>query len=54
MTPSMPGLGWTGMLGMLVFGAACVAGIVLYHLWLDRRLTRARGMRENGRPESRR
>lgn len=52
MTPSTPGLGWAGTLGMLVFIAACLAGIILYHMWLDRRLTRERSTREGTRPES--
>jgi hypothetical protein len=45
MTSTMPGLGWMATLAMLAFIAACVAGIVLYHVWLDRRLRRERATR---------
>jgi hypothetical protein len=38
----MPSLGWSGTVGMLVFGVLCVAGIFAYHAWLDRRLKRER------------
>ena len=42
MTPTMPELGWSGTVGVTVFIMLMVAGIVLYHLWMDRRLKRDR------------
>ena len=35
---SMPSLGWQGALGMIVIIAALIAGVIVYHVWLDRRL----------------
>jgi membrane protein implicated in regulation of membrane protease activity len=42
MTSTMPELGWTGRLWITVFIMLLVAGIVLYHRWMDRRLGRRR------------
>jgi hypothetical protein len=51
MTPAMPELGWAGTLGVLLFSTVCITGIVVYHLWLDRRLRRERS---GTRPQPRR
>ena len=42
-----PALGWQGTLGMTVIIAALIAGVIVYHMWLDRRL---RADRERDRP----
>jgi hypothetical protein len=51
MTPTMPELGWTGRVGVSVFVMLLVAGIVLYHLWMDRRLKRERERSDERREE---
>ena len=50
MTPTMPELGWSGTVGVTVFIMLMVAVIVLYHLWMDRRLKRD-GERSAERPK---
>jgi formate hydrogenlyase subunit 3/multisubunit Na+/H+ antiporter MnhD subunit len=51
-TPTtMPELGWLGTLGMLLFIGAMVATIVLYHIWMGRRLE-ADQKREGDRPSA--
>jgi hypothetical protein len=35
---TVPPLGWTGTIGMVVVIVGLVVGIVVYHVWLDRRL----------------
>lgn len=37
MTPSMPELGWTGTVGATLLVVLLIAGIVLYHIWMDKR-----------------
>lgn len=46
MTPTMLALGWTGALAMVVAIAALIGVIVLYHIWLDRRLETERACGE--------
>ena len=38
----MPELGWAGTLGITVVIILLGAALVLYHLWMDRRLKRER------------
>lgn len=47
MTPTTPSLGWEGTLGVIVIIAALIVGVVLYHVWLRRRL---QAERERVRP----
>jgi hypothetical protein len=37
---TVPPLGWAGTIGMIVIIGALVVGVVLYHVWMDRRLKR--------------
>ena len=34
----VPSLGWAGTIGMVVVIVGLAVGIVVYHVWLDRRL----------------
>lgn len=43
---TVPPLGWAGTIGMIVVIGALVAGIVLYHVWMDRRLKREAASRD--------
>ena len=36
--PTIPELGWTGTVGLLLIVAGLLVGIVLYHVWLERRV----------------
>ena len=42
MRPAMPELGWAGTLGVTIVIILLGAALVLYHLWMDRRLKRER------------
>jgi hypothetical protein len=50
---TFPPLGWAGTVGMVVVIVGLVVGIVVYHVWLDRRLKAERD-RAAGTPTPRR
>lgn len=43
-----PELGWAGTIGMVVIILALVVGVVLYHVWMERRVRRERHGRMGG------
>ena len=42
MGTTVPPLGWAGTIGLTAMVALLILGIVVYHVWLDRRLRRER------------